>query len=61
MMNVKEEMKSIINEQPDDSTYDQILRELAFRRMIERGLKNSKEGEKISNIEMKKRIKAWSK
>jgi len=60
-MNVKEEMKSIINEQPDDSTYDQILRELAFRRMIERGLKNSKEGEKISNIEMKKRIKAWSK
>lgn len=60
-MNVKEQMKSIINEQPDDSTYDQILRELAFRRMIERGLKDSTEGKKISNHEMKKRIKSWSK
>jgi len=60
-MNVKEHMKSIINEQPEDSTYDQILSELAFRRMIERGLKDSDEGKKISNHEMKKRMKSWSK
>ena len=60
-MNVKEQMKSIINEQPDDSTYDQILRELAFRRMIERGLKDSADGKKISNHDMKKRMKSWSK
>ena len=52
-------MADIINELPDDSTYDEILRELAFRRMIERGLKNSNEEKTISNNEMEKRIKSW--
>lgn len=42
-MSVKEKMADIINELPDDSTYDEILRELAFRRMVECGLKDSKE------------------
>ena len=58
-MTVKEKMADIINELPDDSTYDEILRELAFRRMIERGLKNSNEEKTISNNEMEKRIKSW--
>ena len=60
-MTVKEKMADIINELPDDSTYDEILRELAFRRMIERGLKNSSEEKTISNDEMKRRIKSWQK
>jgi predicted transcriptional regulator len=58
-MTVKEKMAEIINELPDDSTYDEILRELAFRRMVERGLKNSNEGKTISNSEMERRIKSW--
>ncbi len=58
-MTVKEKMAEIINEQPEDSTYDEILRELAFRRMIERGLKDSSEEKTISNNEMQKRIKSW--
>ena len=58
-MTVKEKMAGIINELPDDSTYDEILRELAFRRMIECGLKNSNEEKTISNDEMKRRIKSW--
>ncbi len=60
-MTVKEKMADIINELPDDSTYDEILRELAFRRMIERGLKNSSEEKTISNDEMGRRIKSWQK
>ncbi len=56
-MTVKEKMAEIINELPDDSTYDEILRELAFRRMVERGLKNSNEGNTIANDEMERRIK----
>lgn len=60
-MTVKEKMADIINELPDDSTYDEILRELAFRRMIERGLENSSKEETISNDEMKRRIKSWQK
>jgi hypothetical protein len=60
-MTVKEKMAGIINELPDDSTYDEILRELAFRRMVERGLKNSNDGKTISNNEMERRIKSWQK
>ncbi len=58
-MTVKEKIAEIINELPDDTTYDEILRELAFRRMVERGLKNSNEGKTIDNNEMKRRIKSW--
>ena len=58
-MTVKEKMADIINELPDDSTYDEILRELAFRRMIERGLKDSSEEKTIGNDEMERRIKSW--
>jgi len=58
-MTVKEKMAEIINELPDDSSYDEILRELAFRRMVECGLKNSNEGKTIANDEMERRIKSW--
>ncbi|MBI5185550.1 MAG: hypothetical protein HZA01_07475 [Nitrospinae bacterium] len=61
MNTAKEEMAKIIEEQPDDSTYDEILRELAFIRMVERGLADSKANRTISNEELKKRIKAWPK
>jgi hypothetical protein len=56
---VKEMMSKIIEEQPDDSSYDKILRELAFSRMIERGLEDSRENRVISNDEMEHRIKTW--
>lgn len=49
----------IIQEQPDDGTYDDLLRELFFVRMVERGLKDSKEGHRISNKEMQHKIKTW--
>jgi predicted transcriptional regulator len=32
---------------------------LAFNKMIQKGLKDSKEGKVISNKEMKKRIQSW--
>lgn len=54
-------MTKIIQEQPEDSSYDEILRELAFARMIERGLKDSKEGRTISNEDMERRIQTWQK
>jgi len=57
----KEMMTKIIEEQPDDSSYDEILRELAFSRMIERGLEDSMENRVISNDEMEHRIKTWRK
>ena len=56
---VKEKMKEVIESQPDDATYEEILRELAFARMVERGLVDSREGCVISNEEMKHRIRSW--
>ncbi|ODS31322.1 MAG: DNA-directed RNA polymerase beta' subunit [Candidatus Scalindua rubra] len=55
----KEQMTRIIQEQPDNSSYDEILRELAFARKIERGLEDSQANRTISNDEMKHRIKTW--
>jgi hypothetical protein len=51
--------KNIIDSLPDDSSYDEILKELAFDRMIERGLNDSKNSKTISNDEMKHRLKQW--
>lgn len=58
-MTVKERMLEIIQEQPDDSSYDEILRELAFARMVERGLADSDAGRTISSEEMEARISSW--
>ena len=61
MASAKEEMTRIIQEQPDDSSYDEILRELAFARMIERGLADSQAQHTISDAEMRRRIRTWQK
>ncbi len=55
----KQEAKKVIDSLPEDASYDEILKELAFDRMIQRGLKDSSENKTISNQEMKNRIKQW--
>jgi predicted transcriptional regulator len=61
MASAKEQMAKIVQEQPDDSSYDEILRELAFARMVERGLADSHIGRTIGDEEMKRRIRTWRK
>ena len=61
MASAKEQMAKIVQEQPDDSSYDEILRELAFARMVERGLADSQTGRTVSDEEMSRRIKTWRK
>ena len=61
MSSVKEEMTRIIHEQPDDSSFDEILRELVLVRMIDRGLQDSDAGRTISDDEMKRQMKQWRK
>lgn len=55
----KQEAIKIIDSLPDDMSYDEILKELAFDRMIQRGLKDSNENKTISNEDMKHKIKQW--
>jgi predicted transcriptional regulator len=61
MSTAKDQISEILRRQPDDSTYDEIVRELAFDLMVQRGLKDSDEGRTISNEEMQRRIKTWHK
>ena len=56
---VREKMKKVIESQPDDATYEEILRELTFERMVERGLGDSREGRAVSNEEMEHCIRSW--
>ncbi|HJW86819.1 MAG TPA: hypothetical protein VJ440_09325 [Candidatus Brocadiaceae bacterium] len=57
MHNVQEIMTKIIREQPEDASYEKIMRELAFERMVEKGLEDSRKGKIISNEEMEQRIR----
>jgi hypothetical protein len=61
MSTAKEHITEIVERQPDDSSYDDIVRELAFDLMVQRGLKDSDEQRTISNEEMERRIKTWQK
>ena len=55
----KLEAQKIINSLPEDTSYDEILQELAFNKMIKNGLKDSKENKTISNQDMADKIKKW--
>ncbi|MCB9953843.1 MAG: hypothetical protein H6824_22950 [Planctomycetaceae bacterium] len=57
----KETMIDIIGRQPEDSTYEEILRELAYAQMIQRGLQDSAAGKTVSDAEIKQRIESWRK
>ncbi|MCI0896154.1 MAG: hypothetical protein J4N84_14765 [Chloroflexi bacterium] len=59
MPSAKEQLVRIVQEQPDDSSYDEILRELAFARMVDRGLADSQTGRTVSDKEMSRGIKTW--
>lgn len=61
MSSVKETMTEIISRQPDDSTYDEILRELAYARLVARGLDDSNQGRTLSDEEMKRKLDSWCK
>ena len=55
----EEELTRLIQEQPDDRSAEEIVRELAFHVMIQRGLADSDAGRVISNEDMGRRIRSW--
>ena len=61
MSTVKDKMSEIIRTQPDDASYEEIMRELAFERMVTRGVEDSRHERVISNQEMEQKIQAWRK
>ncbi len=58
---VKEKITAVVLSQPEDASYEEIMRELAFERMVDRGLADIRAGRVISNDEMAGRIRTWQK
>lgn len=61
MSTAKEELTRLIEGQPDDSSREEIVRELAFHVMVERGLADSDARRTMSNDDMGHRIRSWQK
>lgn len=61
MSTAKEELTKLIQRQPDDSSREDIVRELAFHVMVERGLADADANRTVANEEMGRRIRSWQK
>jgi predicted transcriptional regulator len=55
----RDQMIAILNQQPADSTFDDLLLELARHRAIQRGLADVEEGRVVSHEDALARIRAW--
>lgn len=60
MATAKDELKTLLEQQPEDSSSEELVRELAFHVMIQRGLADSDQGRVVSNEEMDRRIRSWA-
>lgn len=52
-------IRAIVDDQPEDASYEEILRELAFDRMVERGLQDVRANRVVSNQEAAQKILSW--
>ena len=59
MATAKEAFLHTLEQQPDDSSYDELLEELALKKMIDAGLSDVDSGKTISNKKMKDAIASW--
>jgi hypothetical protein len=55
----KEQVLELVEDMPDDSSYDEIVQELVFARMVSRGLADVKAGRTISDDDMRRTIESW--
>jgi len=60
MATAKEELKLLLDNQPEDSSSEELVRELAFHVMVQRGLEDSDAGRTFSNEEVNQRIRSWA-
>lgn len=59
MSTAKSELEALIRKQPDDSSLEEIVRELTFHVMIQRGLADAEAGRTISHKEMQEKVRSW--
>lgn len=57
----RDKIYAVLEAQPADSTYDQLLNALVINRAIDRGLSDVDAGRVVSHEEAIKRIRSWRK
>ncbi len=61
MSTARDEIARLVQAKPADSSREEIVRELAFHVMVERGLSDSDAKRVLSNSDMAHRIQTWRK
>jgi predicted transcriptional regulator len=59
MSAAKERVSEVIQTQPENALFEEIMRELCFERMVARGLEDASVGRVVSNEEVRRRIDEW--
>ena len=59
MTTAKEQLAKLLKQQPDDSSFEEIVREPAFGVMVQTGPKDSDEGRTISERQVRRRVLQW--
>jgi len=59
MSTAKQEVRSLLDQIPDDATFEDIQYHIYVREKIERGLKDVEEGRLVSEEEMERRMQKW--
>ena len=58
-MTVKDIALRIINDLPEDASYDEVIAEIQFRKMVELGIQDSKDNKVISTAKLRQEITKW--
>ncbi len=59
MRTAKEEVRRMLDQIPDDATFEDIQYHIYVREKIERGLKDIQEGHLLSQEEVEQRMSKW--
>ena len=59
MSTAKELMSKVVETQPEDASYEEIMRALTFDRMIARGMEDVRADRVIDDRELARRIRLW--
>ena len=57
-VDVKATILTIVGDQPSESTYDEVLRELAFHRMVRHALSGDL-SHRMATDEIRRRLRTW--
>jgi predicted transcriptional regulator len=60
MATAKEQVRKLLDQIPDDSSFEDIQYHIYVREKIERGLKDAEEGRVLSQEEAERRMSKWT-